>query len=115
MSVEVKSGSETHVAGGTLFGKSSPRLVLADGFDIEVEPVGTILAIFNKDVPGVIGEIGRVLGKGGINIANMYNGRKAVGGEALTVVIVDSEPPSDVIKVLTDAAGITAVKVINVD
>jgi len=115
MSVEVKAGRETHVAGGTLFGKSSPRLVLADGFDIEVEPVGTILAIFNKDVPGVIGEVGRILGENGINIANMYNGRKAVGGEALTVVIVDSEPSPDVVKQLTDAASITAVKVINVN
>ena len=115
MSVEVKAGGESHITGGTLFGKSRPRLVLADGFNIEVEPVETILAIFNKDVPGVIGEIGRILGENGINIANMYNGRKSIGGEALTVVIVDSKPDDKVVRELTDAVSITAVKVISLD
>ncbi|HUU43119.1 MAG TPA: NAD(P)-dependent oxidoreductase, partial [Planctomycetota bacterium] len=115
MSVAVKSGKESHVVGGTLFGKSSPRLVLADGFDVEVEPVGTILAIFNKDVPGVIGEIGRILGRSGINIANMYNGRKSAGGEALTVVIVDTKPDEKVVAELTGTPGISTVKVVTLD
>jgi D-3-phosphoglycerate dehydrogenase len=115
VSVEVRSGSETHVVGGTLFGKSSPRLVMVDGFDLEVEPRGSILFISNKDVPGVIGEVGRVLGDHGINIANMNNGRKSAGGEALTVVTLDSEPGRMVLKELANNPSITAVRLVRVD
>lgn len=115
MSVEVRSGSESHVVGGTLFGKNSPRLVMTDGFNLELEPTGNILFIHNKDVPGVIGEVGRILGDHGINIANMSNGRKSAGGEALTVVSVDTKPDDEVIRALTAAPSINAVKLVSLD
>jgi D-3-phosphoglycerate dehydrogenase len=111
-SVEARSGAESHCVGGTLFGKSSPRLVLADGFELEVEPAGTILFIRNEDVPGVIGEVGRILGDHKINIGNMNNGRKSVGGEALTVVTVDTEPDETVVDELTRVPSIVDVRVV---
>lgn len=115
MSVAVRSGDETHTVSGTLFGKSKPRLVMADGFALEVEPTGTILFIHNEDVPGVIGEVGRILGQHGINIANMNNGRRSAGGEALTVVSVDTKPDEKVITALTAATSITSVKLVSLD
>ena len=115
VSVEVRSGKETHLIGGTLFGKSSPRLVSADGFDLEVELAGTVLFIHNKDVPGVIGEVGRVLGGHGVNIANMNNGRKSAGGEALTVVTVDTKPDEEVVAELTRISSVTGVKVVTLN
>ena len=109
---EQKSKGETHVAGGTLFGKASPRLVLVDGFLLEIEPAGSVLFIRNKDVPGVIGEVGRILGDHRINIANMSNGRRSAGGEALTVVSVDTVPDAKVLQALAGASSVLAVKLV---
>jgi D-3-phosphoglycerate dehydrogenase len=110
--VTVIADGETHEVAGTLFGKSSPRLVLVDGFALECEPSGAILFIHNKDVPGVIGEVGRILGDHKINIANMANGRRSAGGEALTVVSVDSVPDAKVLKALQGASSVLAVKLV---
>jgi D-3-phosphoglycerate dehydrogenase len=113
--VEVHSQSGACTVAGTLFGKTSPRLVQVDDFALEVEPTGTVLFIRNKDVPGVIGEVGRILGDHGINIANMNNGRRSAGGDALTVVSVDTEPSADVVTALQSASSITQVKVVKSD
>ena len=115
MAVEVRAGAETHVAGGTLFGRSSPRLVLIDGFTLEIEPAGSVLFIRNEDVPGVIGEVGRILGDHKINIANMSNGRRSAGGAALTVVSTDSAPAPRVLAALEGARNVLAVKIVRLD
>ena len=80
----------------------SPRLLSYDDIDIEAELAGTLLVIRNKDVPGVIGRIGTVLGEAGLNIAHFALGRSAQRvvnkaqapealstGQALAVVQVD--------------------------
>ena len=89
--------------------------MLVDGFTLEIEPSGCILFIRNEDVPGVIGEVGHILGKHKINIANMANGRRNAGGEALTVVSTDSVPDDKVIQALQKAANVLAVKVLKLD
>jgi D-3-phosphoglycerate dehydrogenase len=48
----------------------------------------------NKDRPGIVGWIGTIMGKHGVNIASMSLGRDKEGGQALTVLNLDS-PPSD--------------------
>ena len=53
----------------------SPRLVLVDGIDVEAPLEGTMIVIRNNDQPGVIGEIGTILGRHGVNIANFALGR----------------------------------------
>jgi D-3-phosphoglycerate dehydrogenase len=73
-----------------LFGKASPRLVEIDGFQLEAIPSGHMVVILGEDVPGVIGAIGTALGERGINIASLANGRREIGGQALTVVNVDT-------------------------
>ncbi|MFB6217770.1 MAG: ACT domain-containing protein, partial [Halobacteriaceae archaeon] len=50
----------------------------------------------NRDEPGVIGFIGTTLGEHDINIAGMFNGRETIGGEALTVYVLDDPVPEDV-------------------
>ena len=52
-----------------------PRLLSFDGIDIEAPLEGTLLAIRNRDVPGVIGRVGTILGEHRINIANFALGR----------------------------------------
>ena len=99
-----KSGSNGTDTGdwtglATVLHGRSPRLLSYDGIDIEAELAGTLLVIRNKDVPGVIGRIGTVLGETGLNIASFALGRSAQGatgeaqvagaGHALAVIQID--------------------------
>ena len=44
----------------------------------------------NRDVPGVIGSVGTILGQGGVNISRFHLGRHAPGGDAIAVIEVDA-------------------------
>lgn len=110
--VEVHAGEDVHVVGGTLFGRDRPRIIEIDDFYLESVPVGNMLVIPNKDCPGVIGSIGRILGDHGINIAHLSNGRRDVGGFALTVVNVDALPAPEVIDALNSSENILGAKLV---
>ena len=82
-------------ASATVLHGNSPRLLSLDGIDIEAPLTGTLLAIRNHDVPGVVGRIGTVLGEHGINIANFALGRsmrsgRVPQGQALAVIQIDA-------------------------
>jgi len=91
--VTAESVDEQHEIAGTIFGTGDPRIVLIDGYHIDVVPDGVMLVCFNEDRPRIVGELGRVLGEAGINIANMTLGRKEPGKPAVTVLNLD-EPLS---------------------
>ena len=74
---------------GTVFEPSNPRLVSVRGINVEAPLSGTLLIISNDDQPGVIGEVGTILGTHGVNIANFALGRNETG--AIGVVNVDEE------------------------
>lgn len=103
-------GGTTLLVSGTLLAKNSPRIVSIDGLSVDVVPDGRMVIYTNKDKPGVIGHVGTVLGKSQINIAAMQVGRKSTGGEAVTVVNVDSDVPETVLKQIREFPGITQVK-----
>jgi D-3-phosphoglycerate dehydrogenase len=84
---EGEPGRSEHWVEGTVFEQSGPRLVLLDGIPVEAPLDGTLLVIRNQDTPGVIGEVGSVLGRHGVNIANFALGRDDNG--AVGVVNVD--------------------------
>jgi D-3-phosphoglycerate dehydrogenase len=75
---------------GAVFEPASPRLVLIDGVEIEAPLEGTLLVLRNNDQPGVIGEVGTILGRHGVNIATFALGRRE--GAAVGIVTLD-EPP----------------------
>ncbi len=93
-------------AAATVLHGSSPRLVSYDGIDIEAPLTGTLIAIRNHDVPGVVGRIGTILGEQGLNIANFAlgrasesgrrsgEGRRIPEGQALAVVQIDVQQTS---------------------
>jgi D-3-phosphoglycerate dehydrogenase len=91
---------------------TSPRLLNLDGIDIEAPLQGTLLAIRNKDVPGVIGRIGTILGEHQINIANFALGRADAHGAAtaLAVLQIDGEVTDAVLKELRAVPAITGVR-----
>ncbi len=101
--------SESYLA-GTLFSKKDPRIVLIDNFEVEIRPEGELLLIYNNDKPGVIGNIGSLLGSHKINIARMHFGRESAGGMAISVVSVDTKPSPDVIQQIRELPNILSVK-----
>ena len=81
-------------ASATVLHGTSPRLLTYDGIDIEAPLTGTLVAIRNHDVPGVVGRIGTILGDHSVNIANFALGRsirsqRVPQGQALAVVQID--------------------------
>ena len=89
--------------GGSVFDGNRIRLVNILGYEMEVNPYGTMLFMRNNDVPGVIGSVGYTLGKAEINIGAYLLSREMKEGEAFSVVRVDSRL-SD--KVLDDLRSI---------
>jgi D-3-phosphoglycerate dehydrogenase / 2-oxoglutarate reductase len=73
---------------GTVFEPASPRLTSIDGVEIEAPLEGTLLVIHNEDRPGVIGEVGTILGRHAINIASFSLGR----GPGGAIGVVNLEP-----------------------
>ena len=75
---------------GALVGNSHGRVVRIDDYHVDVMPEGWMLVMRNRDVPGVIGRVGTVLGGAGINIASYHQARRATPGEeALAAINVD--------------------------
>lgn len=91
---------------GTLSGpKDVAKLVEVDGFDVDLRP-SRFLGFFRyHDRPGVVGELGRILGEDGINIAGMQVSRDVAGGHALIVLTVDSPLDPRVTARIVEAIG----------
>jgi D-3-phosphoglycerate dehydrogenase len=90
VSVKVHTSAGERWVEGTVFEPGRPRLTLLDGVEVEAPLEGTLLVIHNSDQPGVIGQIGTILGRHGVNIANFALGRNASG--AVGVVKLDATP-----------------------
>ena len=99
LSIKLHTSDGERWAEGTVFEPNSLRLVSVGGVAVEAPLAGTMLIIANDDQPGVIGEVGTILGRHGVNIASFALGRGHAG--AIGVVNVDTHGSS---KVALDAA-----------
>jgi D-3-phosphoglycerate dehydrogenase len=111
--IRVHSPSHCHTLSATTFADRLPRLVELDGHDVELYLEGNLLVFLNLDRPGVIGDVGRVLGVQDINIAHFSLGRKRVGGEALAVVVTDAPVPPAALLELESLANMQWLKQIS--
>lgn len=100
---------ESYIA-GTLFSRKNPRIVVIDNFKVEIVPEGELLFMYNNDKPGVIGNIGTLLGKNNINIARMHFGRETPGGKAISVVTIDTPATPEIIEEIKRLPNILSVK-----
>lgn len=116
LSVKLQTTGGERWIEGTVFEGDSPRLTMLDGVDVEVPLVdGTLLVIRNEDQPGVIGEVGTILGRHQINIASFALGRGR--GGAVGVVNLDQTGGNEAgnaraIAELKGARAITEVKLV---
>jgi D-3-phosphoglycerate dehydrogenase len=92
ISAEVVTDKATRAAAGTVFGVDMPRLIQLDQFRLEAYLDGVLMVFTHNDVPGIIGTVGTIFGKHGINIAQMAVGREAKGGKAIGVLNLDQPP-----------------------
>jgi len=111
--VSTQSGKKKFLLAGALFVKRDPRIVQIDNYTLEVVPEGDMLVLMNNDKPGVIGNVGTLLGENNINIARMQFGRERPGGKAISVVSVDTMPSKkvmDKLRALPNVLSVTHVK-----
>jgi D-3-phosphoglycerate dehydrogenase len=111
-------GGMTTVVGAVFLEK--PRLTQVDGIHCEAPLGGHLLFMKNQDVPGVIGHVGTVLGRNGVNIANFSLGRRegpaAPGAplEAVAVVAVDAAVPEFVIAQLKENPAVRLARAVEI-
>jgi D-3-phosphoglycerate dehydrogenase / 2-oxoglutarate reductase len=112
--VQAFNGTEKVIsAGGTFFGSpNNPRIVRLYSLPVEIPISGVMLLLTNADRPGIVGYLGTLLGKHQVNIASMSLSRDTAGGDAFTVLNLDSEPPAAVLAELEKDASIRNVKVV---
>ena len=90
ISVQARNETETEWLEGALLHRGNLRLVSVDGIALEAPLGRSILFIRNEDQPGVIGQVGSLLGNSGINIASFTLGRHEQRGDAIGVVNTDT-------------------------
>ncbi|HUT30440.1 MAG TPA: phosphoglycerate dehydrogenase [Sedimentisphaerales bacterium] len=99
-SAKVVTDKVTRTVTGSVFGERLLRIIEIDGFNIEMTPQGAVVVIFNEDKPGVIGAVGTICGRHGINICTMGVGQKPEQQKAILAVSLDKEPGAEVIEEL---------------
>jgi D-3-phosphoglycerate dehydrogenase len=66
---------------------SGARIVGIDGFEVDAVPSGTLIVTRHRDVPGMIGGVGTILGNAQANVSTMQVARDERG--ALMILSVD--------------------------
>jgi D-3-phosphoglycerate dehydrogenase / 2-oxoglutarate reductase len=111
VTVRVKRDGETTTIAGAVFGKKTLRIVRINKFYMEAVPQGYILILHNRDVPGVVGGVGTLLGARGINIAGIELGRDE-SGQAISFFHVDEPVPPTVLTELRRLPAITSAQLV---
>ncbi len=98
---------------GALASNGEGKLVEIDGYEVDVKPEEHILYVNNNDVPGVIGEVGLLVGDAGINVATMHVGRKIKGDKAVMLLNIDNAVSDEVLKKFSIKKNILSAKSIS--
>jgi D-3-phosphoglycerate dehydrogenase len=93
--------------------RDSLKLTEIDGFALELAADGVLLFFRYVDRPGVVGTIGSILGRAGVNIAAMQVARRTAGGEALMTLTVDNAVPADLLGLAQESIGAAAASTVD--
>jgi D-3-phosphoglycerate dehydrogenase len=107
--LELVTNSGANVLEGSYL-SDKPRLLNLDGIYCEAPLSGHLVCMKNRDVPGVIGHVGNVLGRNQINIANFSLGRREDLREAIAVVTTDTEVSEQVLNELKENPAVIVAK-----
>lgn len=97
---------------GTLMGtRQVERITEIDGYEVDLRPSAHLLFVRYDDRPGVVGNVGALLGEAGVNIASAQVSRgEAAGSEALMSLSLDSPVPPDVARHIGDTIGARVIR-----
>jgi D-3-phosphoglycerate dehydrogenase len=117
LSIFLKSATEEHMVKGAVLHGDVPRLLHVDGIDVEAPLERNLIYLRNRDVPGVIGKVGTILGEESINIANFSLGRRAAekgeqARDAIAVVHVDGNVSDGVLAKLKKIPAVQQAKAV---
>jgi len=112
VTVTVTAAKGSSIVAGAIFGQRVIRLVRINDFFLDADPQGFILMLHNRDVPGVVGNVGTLLGETHINIARLELGRERIGGMAISLIHVDGQIPDAVLERLRTLPNIVSAQLI---
>ena len=93
---------------GSIFADGELRIISIDQYPVNVSPSRYMLLTRHRDMPGIIGKLGSLLGNNNVNIASMQVGRKIVRGEAVMVLSIDDPVPSNLLQSILEVEGINS-------
>lgn len=111
--ISIGGGSESVTVAGMAPQGATPRLTRIEGFRVDVAPKQTLIILTNRDVPGVIGRVGTLLGAAGVNIAEYHQARLTQGGEALAAISVDDRGSPDLRRKLLELSDIRSATIVS--
>ncbi|MGZ8470261.1 MAG: phosphoglycerate dehydrogenase [Gemmatirosa sp.] len=112
LEVSLRGAMQELTVAGTAPVDGGPRLTRIGAFHVDVNPRQTLIVLTNRDVPGVIGRVGTLLGTAGVNIAEYHQARLAQGGEALAVISVDGRVDASVRQRLCELPDVQGASVV---
>lgn len=110
-----KGGEESHLVAGTVFGRA-PRLVRIDDLHLDLEPAGALLITQHRDRPGVLGQLGTLLGAAGVNIRSVQLGAFERSGASPELASgffsLDDDPSPEVLSAIAALEPIEEVRLV---
>ena len=112
ITVRAVTDKEECSVAGTLFSRTTPRIVRLNDFYIDASPEGVVLVCLNEDKPGIIGALGMLMAENEINIGAMTLGRTHRGGEAATILNLDAGLTADMVEQVKKIIHINDAKIV---
>ncbi len=115
ITIVLRSNRNEASAKGMVIHGTSARIIELNHVELEAALDGHLLVITNRDLPGVIGKVGSLLGDNNVNIARFALGREAQaakaaragspaaadkGNKAYAIITVDTRVPESVLQAL---------------
>ncbi|CAL9914566.1 hypothetical protein LSO9J_120002 [Candidatus Liberibacter solanacearum] len=106
----LKTACASYSVAGTVFSDGKLRFIKIQGIDFDADIGNSMIYIVNEDVPGMVGFVGNVLGKDGINIAHFHLGRSKLKEDAVSLLCVDGCVSSEILEELSSHSAIRSIK-----
>ncbi len=115
LELRLQAGEGEVRAGGAFLAPGHPRIVRIGEHRVDIVPRGTLVVLRNRDVPGVIGRVGTILGNAGINIGEYHQARLSAGGDALAAISVDGSLGAELVRELKAVPEVRDVRQVQLD